>query len=598
LGGWQVEERPDLDALVAAAVRREVGRMTRRYAPLVTAAIVFALVVALVPTVDSKKDGDVAALGPGAAAASGDGGVAAGRAGTAGDASAVAADATGVASSGGGDAGAAGASAAGTGGGGGGVGAASAGGEAAPVAGGATRGGTECGRGVPQVSWTKYSPPCVPAFAGDNGGATSHGVTKDTITVTFRRGQSAQDTAVYAAAGDAAPAPDPQFVADLRTYIDFFNKHYELYGRRVVLKDFQGQGDYIQEHQGQGSANAAADGVTARELGGFADVTFPLKGSRPFWEALARNKVVAIGPLGFPNSWYQRHAPYWFSAAPTGSQGASFVANVVCRRLSRLPAIFAGDPLYQRTQRVFGLITPQNPEYMEIGDEIAAGMKGCGVNVARRVSYAINVATFQAQATNMAAQLKAAGITTALCFCDPLVPIFLSNAAQSQNWQPEWTEPYYNDPQGRLMNQDQWAHAMTNGATHPPMKDTEADRVWRLASPGANPREQYYDTAYYTVLFLMNALQAAGPNLTPQSLAAGLAKLPPTPRGDVGAWTYGPGKYSPISEVPMAWWNPNATSARDGKRGAWISCEGGTWYPYGNPDAWGAPGNQPKCFGR
>jgi hypothetical protein len=588
-----MDEPSDLDALVAAAVRREIGRITRRYVPLLVGAVVFALIVALVPTVGSNDDrsNDNVAVGPGNASAA-DGTVGDTNAGDAGGAGATT-DVTGTAPAAGGAGGsgarAAGAPAGGAGGGGSGSGAV-----AAVSTNGVARSGVECAKDVPQVAWTKYSPPCAAKFDGENGGATSRGVTKDTITVTFRRAQSTQDTAVYAAAGDAAPAPDPQFIADIKTYVDYFNKQYELYGRKVVVKDFQGQGDYIQEDQGQGQAAAAADGATAAQLGGFADITFPLKASRPYWESLARNKVIAIGPLGFPDSWYQRYAPYWYSVAATGSMGARLVANLVCHRLTTLPAVFAGDPLYQRTKRVFGLITPENPEYLGVANEILAGMKTCGATVARRASYAINVATFQTQATSIAAQMKAAGVTTSLCFCDPLVPIFLSNAAQSQNWQPEWFEPYYNDPQGRLMNQSQWAHALTGGATHPVLHDTEAYHVWKLASPSAEPREQYFDTAYYTVLFLFNALQAAGPQLTPQSVAAGLARLPTTPRGDVGAWTYGAGKYSPVSEVPIAKWNPNATSKRDEKKGAWISCDGGAWYPYNDAGKW-PPLAQPQC---
>src|SRR5436189_105467 len=84
------------------------------------------------------------------------------------------------------------------------------------------------------------SPPCQPAFTGGNGGTTTHGVTRDTITISYRRGQSTEDTAVYAAAGDAAPDPDDLYLADMRDFINLFNKTYELYGRKVVLKDFQG----------------------------------------------------------------------------------------------------------------------------------------------------------------------------------------------------------------------------------------------------------------------------------------------------------------------------------------------------------------------
>jgi hypothetical protein len=49
-----------------------------------------------------------------------------------------------------------------------------------------------------------------------------------------------------------------------------------------------------------------------------------------------------------------------------------------------------------------------------------------------------------------------------------------------------------------------------------------------------------------------------------------------------------------VSEVPIAKWNPNATSKRDEKKGAWISCDGGAWYPYNDAGKW-PPLAQPQC---
>lgn len=599
-----MERRPELDSQVEAAVRRYLATLARRYAPMAVGLLTLALVVAFVPTVNQKNAGsnsEVASgaqgqTGPGTAGASGAQTAAGGPGSTAaGTASGIPADGATAAPGSGGTA-VAGGAAGGTSGGGGGSAAAS--GVPAPAAqSGTTRGGVECKPGVKQVAWSAYAPPCVPAFTGDNGGATSHGVSKDSIVITFRKGNSSQDTAVYAAAADAAPAPDPDFIADMQTYVDLMNKQYELYGRKFVLKPFQGQGDYIQEDMGQGQAAAAADAATARDLGAFADATFFLKGSQPFWTALARQKVVAFGPLGFPDSWYQRNAPYWYSPNPTGSQAAKFVANVTCRRLNNLPALFAGDPLYQRTTRAFGLITPENPEYMGVGDEIVAGLRSCNAKVVRRVSYSINVATFQAQATNMVAQLKSAGATTALCFCDPLVPIFLSQAADQQQYRPEWTEPYYRDPQGRLMSQSQWAHAFSNGGEGPPKIRSEAYRVFKLAKPNEEPKEQYYDVAYYTVLMIFNGLQAAGPRLTPESLQNGYFSLPATPRGDVGTWRWTRGVYSPNAETQVGAWDPNTTSVYDGKKGGWRACEGGAWFLFSDPNSWGPAGTQLKCPG-
>jgi len=51
---------------------------------------------------------------------------------------------------------------------------------------GTTRGGEACEEGVRQIPDTVYAPPCLPVFTGDNGGATSRGVTEDTIKLVFR----------------------------------------------------------------------------------------------------------------------------------------------------------------------------------------------------------------------------------------------------------------------------------------------------------------------------------------------------------------------------------------------------------------------------
>jgi hypothetical protein len=235
---------------------------------------------------------------------------------------------------------------------------------------------------------------------------------------------------------------------------------------------------------------------------------------------------------------------------------------------------------------------------MELGDEVQNGLKNCGVKIERRVNYAINVAQFGGQATSMVAQLKAAGVTTAICYCDPLVPIFISQAAEQQQYRPEWTEPNYRDPQGRLMQQSQWSHAISNGGASGVRKDSEAYKVFKLAKPNAEPIEQYFDVAYVTVLQIFNALQAAGPNLNPQTLQQGMFSLPTSPSGEFGTWSYGPGAFSPGIDTQTGWWNPSATSKYDGETGAWQDCEGGAWAQYAKPETFGPARTQLRCFGK
>jgi hypothetical protein len=309
---------------------------------------------------------------------------------------------------------------------------------------------------------------------------------------------------------------------------------------------------------------------------------------------------VAFGPLGFPQSWYQQYSPYWYSTAPTGSKQAQFITNMVCRRMAGMPAIFAGDATYRGKTRTFGLVTPENPEYMQLGDEVQNGLKRCGVSITRRANYTINVANFGPQGTSIAAQMKAAGVTTLLCYCDPLIPIFLSQAAQQQQYSPEWYEPYYRDPQGRLMDKNQWSHAISYGGTSYARASSEAYKVFKLAPPNGEPKnaDQYFDVQYATLLHIFSALQAAGPNLTPETLQRGLFSLPQTDRGDFGTWSGGQGAFSPGIDAQIGYYDQNAASPWDGNKGAWQSCEGGAFQEFTKPESFGPDHTQLHCFGK
>ncbi len=456
--------------------------------------------------------------------------------------------------------------------------------------------GIKCGPGVRQFSWSVYAPNCVPAFHGNNGGATAHGVTPTTITLSYAIPNSAQQSAVESLAGSAFPN-DPAYIQDMQTYIKFFNTQYELYGRKVVLKTFQAQGDYLEEDQGEDLQGAQADAATAYSLGAFADVTFPLFSAQPYQQDLAEQHIIAMGGTYMPQSWYEQYAPYEYSAyTPTGTNSAKGLVNTVCQRMAGMNAIFS--PQYSSTVRKFGLITPVNPVYMDDGNDIQNGLSKCGVSIAKRESYSINLTTFEQQATSMVAQMKAAGVTTVICGCDPLIPIFMSKAADQQDYYPEWLTDYWGDPDTRNFAQDQWDHALSNGPQYPVNSQTEAYKAFQLADHGNPPAEQYYYVAYETLIQLFAGLQAAGPDLTPQSFEQGMFSLPPSEgNGEFGTWVYGQDVFDPVATGPVSWWSPSATSNFDGKQGAWQACDGGKWYPFDDQAAYGGPRQQLNCFG-
>jgi hypothetical protein len=570
-----------------AALQQYVGKQVGRYLPVVVALGLVVAMIARAPTVTEHHQQRLAAQGRVGGASSAD---AAGVEGA--PAEAVPSDASPVVTSENSGA-AAGGTAAAVAAGPQRAGVAAAPGAAAPS--GVSKTGVQCGPGVRQFSWSKYAPPCVPAFRGDNGGDTAPGVTKDTITVTYRKTTSPSSTAINAASPNAI-APDPETIADTQRYIDLFNKNFELYGRKVVLKVYDGQSDPLLEIQGQDQSQAQGDAVRAKEQGAFADVTGLT--TQIYAEALVDQKIVSTGGIYMSQQWLTDHAPFayesWF---PTGDNAAYATVGLVCQRLKDLPAIDSGDEVMKTQKRVFGIVTPENPVYSAAGDIMERGLKQCGAPIGRRIKYALNIATASQQAASAVAQLKAAGVTTVLCGCDPIGPVFFAQAANQQQYYPEWDTLWWGDVSQRSVDSAQWSHAISIGTAGqvPPKDQLEAYRAMKMA--GAEPAEPNYSVPYYNLLQLFMGLHAAGPKLTPDSLQRGIFSLPKSDDGDTGVWSFGKGAYSPHTTFVVAYWDPNLVSNFDGQKGGYVACEGGKRFPFRDPNALGARG-QLRCFGR
>lgn len=463
-----------------------------------------------------------------------------------------------------------------------------------PSSSGVARSGVNCGPGIRQVPWSKYAPMCTPRFEAGNGGATGQGVTAETITLSYRRQNSGQAQAIQAIAGEATPS-DAQYEHDLNVFIALFNRTYELYGRKVQLKAFNGKGDYLLEDLGQGQQAAAADGITARELGAFADVTFPSAGSLFFAQALQSQGVIGYNfPLN-PQDWYEKNSPYQYNTFLSGLNWEKWVSNLACQRMKGMPAVFAGDPELQGKERVFGLVGVEFPTWLQVANSIADRLSAqCGIQLAKRATYAENVGTLQQDASSIVAQMKSAGVTTVICFCDPLMPIFISNAATAQAYRPEWIFQNDFDPIQQVTDQEQMSHAMAPGPALLPPSQSEAYAAYKLADPKGEPASPYYQAAYEVMLHLFSALQIAGPNLNPETYRNGVFAMPPSlPGGEFGEWEGGPGRHTPINSIGVVFWDTKNKSG-NGKLGTWRSCEGGKLFSFEDAPSWGS--GQIGCF--
>ena len=74
--------------------------------------------------------------------------------------------------------------------------------------------------------------------------------------------------------------------------LEYFNTHFQLYGRKVKLVTYEGRGDMIKEFAGSGQEEANADALkVGQEIGAFADLSAI---SQPYLDALVRQKVVVL----------------------------------------------------------------------------------------------------------------------------------------------------------------------------------------------------------------------------------------------------------------------------------------------------------------
>lgn len=417
-----------------------------------------------------------------------------------------------------------------------------------------------------------------PAFTGDNGGSTMRNVDREEIRiVVYEPGGNPQVDALLGNFG-ADSNSDFRAIDALEAYVAFFNKHFETYGRQVRVIHKRGPGDASTPEQQVADAKAVAEELKA-------SLVMSAVGSTAFHDELARQGIPSVaGGLQFLNSFYTSRSPYIFSMVPDLDLTLDHVAEYWCKRLMDRPAIHADDPVLQTQERKLGLIYPGDNVDLTGGPALIEKIEACGGEVTHVVTYASDVSTAQQQATNAIAQLREAGVTTVTCTCDPIAPIFFTNAATNQAWFPEWLQngvlltdvPDF----GRLYNQQQWANSfgVTVFGKPSPIRETDAWTAYFAVKPDGD--KENVNGAYYGMLmYIYSAIEAAGPGLNPTTFARGLFQLPAVggtaPHvATVSFGNNGPGPYSGIDNVTEIWWD-SIRRGPDGQPGYPFYVEGG-----------------------
>jgi hypothetical protein len=414
-------------------------------------------------------------------------------------------------------------------------------------------------------------PPCVEDFTGNNGGATSPGVTATTIKIGYYIAKPDPTLDGVLAQAGAYDPPDKTAQA-YRDYAAIYGGTLELYGRKVQLVRIDGSGSSTDSVQARADADrAAADGVFA-VLGGPSQ-------TKAFSDELAQKKILCVASCitSQPQSYYETNEPYLWPTGPSPDQTSTMITTFVKNQLVGKPAEWAG-PLLEGKPRTFTMLTYDTPDnqYKAAWDDLETKLKATGVNVVDHVDYFLNIPTLQADARTIATRLKQKNATSILFTGDPIFPIFLTKEMTKENYFPEWvmsgTVLADTNVFARQFDQKQWVHAF--GLQLIPARIPQAQQdaytlhQWWFKN-AAPPDQNAYGIVKGDVELLFDGLQLAGPTLTPTAFRNGLDASPPgasttaptiqtiASYGNHGFWTGD--DPAGLDNAGVEWWDPTAT---------------------------------------
>jgi hypothetical protein len=437
-----------------------------------------------------------------------------------------------------------------------------------------------CVGSPPRQTEDPQSPPCVPFWEGDNGGATAKGVTRDTITL-------------------VAPCPNvpcggPRQQTH-KAYEAYLNKRFELYGRRLRI-EFAADG---------GNAECVKQKAAVTEL----DATFKpfavldtnqANGACFHLEAGRRGIISGVSNDLFAESELQALHPYMWEYSMAYEGLFSGIGDMICGRLQGGKAKYSPAVALQQADRKFGVVLQVAERDGDISlRPLQRAMAKCGAKLDVQITqrFGLNDPNGATEAQRAVAELTDKKITSVVCLCWIFREQYMPAAATNQNYFPEWilssygmndtgwVQTYWTPEQRRSVigvgsrtpsltqPNDPACYAATEGD---PTVTCGADRGGGQSSDGADHsgKTKIPDAwnVYRTLLLIASGIQMAGPNLTPATFAAGLQSTKfayppddPTHAGDVG---FLDGDHSMADTLVEYWWSETSPRPNGEERGA------------------------------
>lgn len=409
----------------------------------------------------------------------------------------------------------------------------------------------------PRQTEDPQSPPCVPYFDGDNGGATTKGVTADEIRVAFPVIPFEDSTLAYAIA-------------------DFFNARYEMYGRKITLVPLSPRGGpQPNPADMQADARKVADELDAFATIGYAD----RKGAEHhYYDALAGMGVMSSTYRAqqlATEKRFSRFAPYEWGWLPPTDQAVRLIGSFICRSLAGRPPAYADPPTNGAPTRKFGLLYQRTPDGGAFDvSEMLATLKGCGIEPEE-----VEDQSGSSNPRDAMLRLTNADVTSIIYLGDVLaLREGFMVAASQQAYFPEWIvsgmidldldNSFHGAPP------DQASNAFGLSFRNPVLARQEMAWYWAVkeSAPTKDPTGgvSYSAMARYGQLSVLAAgIQMAGPNLTPKTFEAALQKTRfPNPNAGAAPFFqarvgFPGGRHTFTDDATLYWYSPSEPGTVD-----------------------------------
>jgi hypothetical protein len=464
----------------------------------------------------------------------------------------------------------------------------------------------------PRQTEDPLSPPCVPHFEGDNGGATYQGVTRDEIRVlvifdgfsstgNYKGDEDIPERKYYDL---AKPAQDDDHsnTRYMRAWQAYFNDRYQTYGRFVHFWAYYPAAETNPEAR---RADAADNYEKVKPFA----VVWPHPNAP---NILAYNEVMASkgvftfsGLSALRAELFQKHPGLTWGYLPSLEEHAKSFSAFMCEKVAPHPVGFSGNPADNGAPRKYGLLHSAARGHEFVKDFVAmvkARISQCGVSfvLERQHEYSgarVDSRTGPEYAAEAMAAFQQEGVTT-------IVWMFgyetnYSKAAAGINYRPEWilagdgtSEGIWD---GQSQDQSVWdEHAVSFtlhtktlfGGVSPPCREAylQVDPEIPRGTLDLAQACFYYDELRQ----LFTGIQVAGSRVSRQTMDKGYHAIPAVPSSDptVPSCYYGPGDYTCVKDGTLLWYDADYQDENTANTaGCWRLSDGGQRYI---PDGWPA----------